>query len=115
MPSSFTKRPDVRAAVTVVAKTGGVLVLSALIVACQTATPSSPDPDARGPGLAAAAEAKAGSASDPERRHEAAILASVLPNPRRFLARSPSPYVMQRANWVQNQMRQLGPEYLNNL
>lgn len=75
MPSSFAKRPEVRVAVSVVAKTGGALVLSALIVACQTATPSSPDPDARAPGLAAAAEAKAGSASHPERRHDAAITA----------------------------------------
>ena len=66
-------------------------------------------------GVEAAAKRFFGKTPDRLSRHEAAILASVLPNPRRFLARSPSPYVMQRANWVQNQMRQLGPEYLNNL
>jgi len=66
-------------------------------------------------GVEAAAKRFYGKTPDRLSRHEAAILASVLPNPRRFLARSPSPYVMQRANWVQNQMRQLGPEYLNGL
>lgn len=39
---------------------------------------------------------------------EAARLAAVLPNPRRFDASDPSPYVRQRARWIERQMRQLG-------
>jgi monofunctional glycosyltransferase len=39
---------------------------------------------------------------------EAARLAAVLPNPRRFDASDPSPYVHQRARWIERQMRQLG-------
>lgn len=66
-------------------------------------------------GVEAAAKRFFGKTPDRLSRYEAAILASVLPNPRRLLAQRPSPYVMQRANWVQNQMRQLGPEYLNSL
>lgn len=66
-------------------------------------------------GVGAASKRFFGKTPDRLSRHEAAILASVLPNPRRFLARRPSSYVMQRANWVQNQMRQLGPEYLKGL
>lgn len=66
-------------------------------------------------GVGAAARRFWGKTPDRIGRYEAAILASVLPNPRRLLAQRPSPYVLQRANWVQNQMRQLGPEYLNRL
>ena len=45
--------------------------------------------------------------------HEAALLASVLPNPRRFSASRPSAYVRQRAQWIETQMRQLGPGYID--
>jgi monofunctional biosynthetic peptidoglycan transglycosylase len=45
--------------------------------------------------------------------HEAALLASVLPSPRRFSAARPSAYIRQRAQWVQTQMRQLGPGYID--
>ena len=45
--------------------------------------------------------------------HEAALLASVLPSPRRFSATRPSAYIRQRAQWVQTQMRQLGPGYID--
>jgi hypothetical protein len=75
MPSSFAKRPDVRAAVTVVARTASVLVLSSLVIACQTTTRSSPDPDVRAPSLAMAAEARADNASDPKRLREDAVKA----------------------------------------
>jgi monofunctional biosynthetic peptidoglycan transglycosylase len=38
---------------------------------------------------------------------EAALLAAVLPNPVRMRADQPSPYVRQRARWIQGQMRRL--------
>jgi monofunctional biosynthetic peptidoglycan transglycosylase len=41
---------------------------------------------------------------------EAALLAAVLPNPRRFHARAPSEYIRGRQAWILNQMRQLGGE-----
>ena len=40
--------------------------------------------------------------------HEAALLASVLPDPRRYRPDRPSPYVLRHAAWVERQMRQLG-------
>ncbi|WP_266158558.1 monofunctional biosynthetic peptidoglycan transglycosylase [Dyella silvatica] len=44
---------------------------------------------------------------------QAARLAAVLPSPRRFRADRPSAYVLGRANWIQQQMQQLGgPAYL---
>lgn len=42
-------------------------------------------------------------------RHQAALLAAVLPNPLRFKVQSPSPYVYQRQQWILKQMRQLAP------
>jgi len=39
---------------------------------------------------------------------EAALLAAVLPNPRRFHANAPSEYVRGRQAWILNQMRMLG-------
>lgn len=44
---------------------------------------------------------------------QAARLAAVLPSPRRFHADRPTAYVQSRANWIQQQMAQLGgPGYL---
>jgi len=40
--------------------------------------------------------------------HHAALLAAVLPNPARLHAERPSPYVLQRARWIERQVRQLG-------
>jgi monofunctional biosynthetic peptidoglycan transglycosylase len=40
--------------------------------------------------------------------HESALLAAVLPNPRRFRANPPSAYVAQRAEWIERQAAQLG-------
>lgn len=42
-------------------------------------------------------------------RHQAALLAAVLPNPLRFKVQSPSPYVFKRQQWILKQMRQLAP------
>lgn len=45
--------------------------------------------------------------------HEAALLATVLPNPRRLHADHPSAYVARHAEWIERQVRQLGgPSYL---
>jgi monofunctional biosynthetic peptidoglycan transglycosylase len=46
-------------------------------------------------------------------RRESALLAAVLPSPKRFKARHPSAYVIRRVRWIERQMRQLGgPEYV---
>lgn len=39
---------------------------------------------------------------------QAALLAAVLPNPKRFLVAAPTPYVWGRVNWIEQQMQQLG-------
>ena len=39
---------------------------------------------------------------------EAALLAAVLPNPRKFHANAPSDYIRGRQTWILSQMRQLG-------
>ncbi len=45
---------------------------------------------------------------------QAARLAAVLPNPRRLRVDRPTPYVLGRAEWIQQQMSQLGgPAYLD--
>jgi monofunctional glycosyltransferase len=41
-------------------------------------------------------------------RSEASLLAAVLPNPKRYSVRYPSPYVLKRRDWVARQMVQLG-------
>ncbi len=41
-------------------------------------------------------------------RHEAALLAAVLPSPKRFRVDRPSPYVQQRQAWIMRQMSMLG-------
>ncbi len=40
--------------------------------------------------------------------HQAALLAAVLPDPRRLHANHPSAYVQRRAAWIERQMAQLG-------
>jgi monofunctional biosynthetic peptidoglycan transglycosylase len=47
---------------------------------------------------------------------EAALLAAVLPSPKRYRADAPGPYVRKRQAWIQRQMSALGgPTYLANL
>ncbi len=46
---------------------------------------------------------------------DAALLAAVLPNPARLHVRNPSAYVRERAAWIEEQMTQLGPAYLQSL
>lgn len=43
-------------------------------------------------------------------RQQAALLAAVLPNPRKFSARNPSAYVRKRQSWIILQMNNLGGE-----
>lgn len=47
--------------------------------------------------------------------HEAALLAAVLPNPKRRTVVSPSLYVQNRAEWIRGQMQQLGMATLETL
>jgi monofunctional biosynthetic peptidoglycan transglycosylase len=47
--------------------------------------------------------------------HEAALLASVLPDPEKMSAARPSAYVDERADEVEEQMRLLGSDYLERL
>ena len=45
--------------------------------------------------------------------HEAALLATALPNPKKLHPDRPSPYVARHAEWIERQVRQLGgPNYL---
>lgn len=49
-------------------------------------------------------------------RRDAALLAAVLPNPKRFKVRNPSSYVRGRRYWIQQQMELLGGiDYLKDL
>jgi monofunctional biosynthetic peptidoglycan transglycosylase len=44
---------------------------------------------------------------------ESARMAAVLPNPKRYNARNPGPYVQRRVRWIERQVRHLGgPDYL---
>lgn len=64
-------------------------------------------------GVGAASRVLFHEAPDRLNAYEAALLAAVLPNPRRMSAADPSPYVTERAFWVMEQVRQLGgPAYL---
>jgi monofunctional glycosyltransferase len=46
-------------------------------------------------------------------RREAALLAAVLPNPRRWSAGKPTAYIQRRASSIERRMAQLGPELLS--
>jgi monofunctional biosynthetic peptidoglycan transglycosylase len=59
-------------------------------------------------GVDAAGEAYFGVPAAQLSAHQAALLAAVLPNPRRLHAANPSAYVQRRAAWIQRQMAQLG-------
>lgn len=63
-------------------------------------------------GVSAAARRFFGKKPEALTRHEAAVLAAVLPSPRRLSAANPSPYVLRRADWIQRQMHQLGPGHV---
>ncbi|MGD9949542.1 MAG: monofunctional biosynthetic peptidoglycan transglycosylase [Desulfobulbus sp.] len=49
-------------------------------------------------------------------RRQVALLAAVLPNPRRFHANHPTPYILNRARWIESNMGRLGgTRYLEQL
>jgi monofunctional biosynthetic peptidoglycan transglycosylase len=61
-------------------------------------------------GVGAAAEQLFGRSAARLDRRQAALLAAVLPNPVRYDAANPSPFVRTRATWIQVQMARLGGE-----
>ena len=64
-------------------------------------------------GAEAAARAYFGKSAAQINSREAALLAACLPNPRKFRPDQPSAYVLQRVDWIEHQVRQLGgPAYL---
>ncbi len=67
-------------------------------------------------GADAAAHAYFGKGASYLSTQQAALLAAVLPNPRAWNPTKPSAHVTRRANWIRQQMRQLGgSHYLNQL
>jgi len=64
-------------------------------------------------GVEAAAQEFYGKRAARLTRHEAALLAAVLPNPKRMHADRPSRYVERRAWWIERQMMRLGSRYLD--
>jgi monofunctional biosynthetic peptidoglycan transglycosylase len=46
---------------------------------------------------------------------QAALLAAVLPNPRRYRVDRPSAYVLERRDWILEQMSRLGSDYLQGI
>jgi monofunctional biosynthetic peptidoglycan transglycosylase len=63
-------------------------------------------------GVEAAARKFFGRSAAALRPDQAALLAAVLPSPRRFRADAPSAYVRGRQEWILRQMRQLGGDEL---
>jgi len=67
-------------------------------------------------GVEAAAQRFFGTSASKVSRRQAATLAAVLPNPRRFSAKKPSSYIKSRTSFIVKQIRQLGgPAYLSDL
>jgi len=65
-------------------------------------------------GAEAAAQAFFGKPASALTAAESARLAAVLPNPKKYSARNPGPYVQRRAAWIQRNARNLGgPAYLD--
>ena len=65
-------------------------------------------------GAEAAAQAFFGTSAKRLGPAQSARLAAVLPNPKRYSVRSPSPYMQRRAVWIERQVRNLdGPVYLS--
>lgn len=67
-------------------------------------------------GIHAAGQTFFGKTPDRLSRREAALLAGVLPSPRRLHADQPSPYLLARAQWISTHMGKLGgPRFLERL
>ncbi len=59
-------------------------------------------------GIEAASQAYFKKSASKLSKSEAARIAAVLPNPRRFSATNASAYILKRQNWIERQMRNLG-------
>ena len=59
-------------------------------------------------GVAAASERYFRSSPQKLSLQQSALLAAVLPNPRKLHVERPSAYIQRRANWIERQVRQLG-------
>ncbi|MGI9319093.1 MAG: monofunctional biosynthetic peptidoglycan transglycosylase [bacterium] len=67
-------------------------------------------------GVEAASQKYFGKNASKLNRYEAARLAAVLPNPRRYSAQNASAYTIDRQNWIMDQMEQLGgTRFIDNL
>lgn len=67
-------------------------------------------------GVGIAAEAFYGKRPSGLTRSESAIMAAVLPSPRKLKVRDPSAFVIERAGWIEQQMEQLGGiEYIRKI
>ncbi len=66
-------------------------------------------------GAEAAARHHFGISANQLNRHQAALLAAVLPNPKQLSASNPSQYVANRSWVIRQQMEQLGPGWLAEL
>lgn len=66
-------------------------------------------------GVEAAARAHFGISASQLSLRQSALLAAVLPNPRKLSASAPTGYVSQRADWIQGQMNHLGLAYISGL
>lgn len=66
-------------------------------------------------GAAAAARYWYGRTPDQLSRGEAARLAAILPNPRHWQAQPAGPYVAERSRWIEQQMSDLGPTWLDGI
>jgi monofunctional biosynthetic peptidoglycan transglycosylase len=66
-------------------------------------------------GVEAASQSYFGKTSAELNRRESARLAAVLPNPYRYSVRNPSAYIQKRVLWIEQQMRQLGLKWLEQM
>ena len=66
-------------------------------------------------GVEAASERYFGHSARVVDRRQAALLAAVLPSPKRFDVAAPSVYVLERQAWIAGQMDELGLGYLSGL
>jgi monofunctional glycosyltransferase len=48
-------------------------------------------------------------------KSESAAIAAILPNPRKYSVKNPSPYINKRKNWIRRQMNSLGPKFLEKM
>ncbi len=60
-------------------------------------------------GAEAAAKAWFGTSAEKLSARQAAAIAAILPNPRKYKAANPGPYVAGRIEWILGQMQQYGP------